>query len=170
MFMDLEVYRNYFLALFMTEQGKVRRFEIFDGDDSTFNRDEILKLLTNEDVEIVTFNGNNYDVPIITFALITPDPAEIKAACMRLTGPVCRAEYLLTLTGKVCECQASLASLSAATTRRLCRGGSNVEGHCKGRRKGLHGDCIGEVNTHPILAEHLNGGSWPCRSLGCENH
>jgi len=84
MFMDLEVYQNYFLALFMTEQGKVRRFEIFDGDDSTFNRDEILKLLTNEDVEIVTFNGNNYDVPIITFALITPDTAEIKAASDRI--------------------------------------------------------------------------------------
>ena len=84
LYMDLEVYRNYFLALFMTEQGKVRRFEIFEDDDSTFDRDEILKIIRHPDAEIITFNGNSYDVPILTFALVTPDPAEIKKASDRI--------------------------------------------------------------------------------------
>ena len=89
LFMDLEVYRNYFLALFMTEQGKVRRFEIFNNNDTSFNRDEILELVRNPDVEIITFNGNNYDVPILTFALVTPDTKQIKSASDRIiTGGV----------------------------------------------------------------------------------
>jgi hypothetical protein len=82
--MDLEVYGNYFLALFMTEQGKFRRFEIFDSDDSSFNQSEILELVQHPDVEIVTFNGNSYDVPILTFALVTPDTKLIKAASDRI--------------------------------------------------------------------------------------
>jgi len=84
LFMDLEVYKNYFLALFMTEQGKVRRFEIFNDDDSGFDRDEILRILRDPDVEIVTFNGNSYDVPILTFALVTPEPKYIKRASDRI--------------------------------------------------------------------------------------
>jgi hypothetical protein len=84
LFMDLEVYKNYFLALFMTEQGKVRRFEIFGDDDSAFDPDEILRIVRDPDVEIVTFNGNSYDVPILTFALVTPEPKHIKRASDRI--------------------------------------------------------------------------------------
>jgi hypothetical protein len=84
LFLDIEVYKNYFLALFMTEQGKVRRFEIFNGDDSKFDPEEILNLMTAEDVELVTFNGNSYDVPVLTYALVTPDTAKIKKVSDRI--------------------------------------------------------------------------------------
>lgn len=84
LFLDIEVYRNYFLALFMTEQGKVRRFEIFDGDDSAFDPEEILSLMTAEEVELVTFNGNSYDVPVLTYALVTPDTVKIKKVSDRI--------------------------------------------------------------------------------------
>lgn len=78
LFLDIEVYRNYFLALFMTEQGKVKRFEIFNGDDSKFDPEEILRLMTAEGVELVTFNGNSFDIPVLTYALVTPDTVKIK--------------------------------------------------------------------------------------------
>ena len=84
LFLDIEVYKNYFLALFMTEQGKVRRFEIFNGDDSTFDPEEILSLMTAKGVELVTFNGNSYDVPVLTYALVTPDTAKIKKVSDRI--------------------------------------------------------------------------------------
>lgn len=78
LFLDIEVYKNYFLALFMTEEGKVKRFEIFNGDDSNFNSEEVLALMTAAGVEIVTFNGNNFDIPILTYALVTKDTMQIK--------------------------------------------------------------------------------------------
>lgn len=84
LFLDIEVYKNYFLALFMTEQGKVRRFEIFNGDDSAFDPEEILSLMTADGVELVTFNGNSYDVPVLTYALVTPDTAKIKKVSDRI--------------------------------------------------------------------------------------
>lgn len=78
LFLDIEVYRNYFLALFMNEQGQTKMYEIFDDNAENFDREEILKILTHPDVEIVTFNGNNYDVPVLTKALVEPDTREIK--------------------------------------------------------------------------------------------
>lgn len=84
LFLDIEVYKNYFLALFMTEQGKVKRFEIFNGDDSKFDPEEILNLLTAKGVELVTFNGNSYDIPVLTYALVTPDTAKIKKVSNRI--------------------------------------------------------------------------------------
>ena len=79
LFLDIEVYRNYFLALFMTEQGKTKRFEIFN-DDSAFDPQAIYDLMTNEEVEIITFNGNNYDVPLLTMAMVNPNTQAIKRA------------------------------------------------------------------------------------------
>jgi len=84
LFLDVEVYRNYFLALFMDERGKAQGFEIFDGDDSAFQRDVVFGLITHKDVEIVTFNGNSYDLPILTLALTTPCTKTIKAASDRI--------------------------------------------------------------------------------------
>ena len=78
LFLDIEVYKNYFLALFMTEQGRVKRFEIFNGDDSKFDPEEVLDLMTAEGVELVTFNGNSFDIPVLTYALVTPDTVKIK--------------------------------------------------------------------------------------------
>ncbi len=84
LYLDIEVYRNYFLALFMNEDGGCKRFEIFNGDTSRFPRDVVLGLLKHPDVEIFTFNGNNYDIPLLTFALVNPDTVAIKRASDRI--------------------------------------------------------------------------------------
>lgn len=84
LFLDIEVYRNYFLALFMNEQGQVKRYEIFNDDRSKFSADDIFKIMTSKDVEIVTFNGNNYDVPILTLALVAPCTKTLKRASDRI--------------------------------------------------------------------------------------
>lgn len=84
LFLDVEVYKNYFLALFMTEQGKVRRYEIFEEDASSFDVDEIFALITNPDAEIVTFNGMCYDVPMLVLAMTTLDTAEVKRESDRI--------------------------------------------------------------------------------------
>jgi DNA polymerase elongation subunit (family B) len=84
LFLDIEVYQNYFLALFMTEQGKTKGFEIFDGDDSAFAPQEILDILQNPDFEIVTFNGNHYDIPILTMAMTNQNTRALKKASNRI--------------------------------------------------------------------------------------
>lgn len=83
-FLDIEVYRNYFLALFLSDTGKVKRFEIFNGDTSNFDPHAILAILTNPDIETVTFNGTSYDVPLLTMAMLDPDTKALKAASDRI--------------------------------------------------------------------------------------
>lgn len=83
-YLDIEVYKNYFLALFMNEQGGAKRFEIFNGDKSNFHADQIVALIENPDIEFVTFNGINYDIPLLTMALVYQDTEKIKAASDRI--------------------------------------------------------------------------------------
>ena len=64
--LDIEVYSNYFLAQFKSiDTGKVRSFEMFDGCD--FDRQTVNSILKSH--RIVTFNGLNFDMPILTLAL-----------------------------------------------------------------------------------------------------
>jgi DNA polymerase elongation subunit (family B) len=84
LFLDIEVYQNYFLALFMTEQGKTKGFEIFEDDESAFVPQEILDILQDPDVEIVTFNGNHYDIPILTMAMVNQNTQALKKASNRI--------------------------------------------------------------------------------------
>lgn len=79
-FLDIEVYRNYFLVLFMNDDLKAKRFEIFNDDVSGFDPEAILQIIGADDVEICTFNGMSYDIPILTFALLNRDTALIKQA------------------------------------------------------------------------------------------
>ena len=79
-FLDIEVYRNYFLVLFMNDDLKAKRFEIFNDDASGFDPEAILQIIGADDVEICTFNGMSYDIPILTFALLNRDTALIKQA------------------------------------------------------------------------------------------
>lgn len=65
--MDLEVYRNYFLAAFKAiDTGNHMLFEMYDGQD--LDRKTILKILSQ--YRIVTFNGMHYDMPILSYALV----------------------------------------------------------------------------------------------------
>jgi hypothetical protein len=84
LFFDIEVYRNYFLALFMQENGNTRRFEIFNDDKSNFPRDVVLDLMTHPGVELVGFNSSSYDLPLLTYALVNPTPADIKRESDRI--------------------------------------------------------------------------------------
>ena len=84
LFFDIEVYRNYFLALFMREDGKCKRFEIFNDDLSAFPRTAILDLITHPDVELVGFNSESYDLPLLTYALVHPVPKDIKRESDRI--------------------------------------------------------------------------------------
>jgi hypothetical protein len=59
LFLDIEVYHNYFLAQFMNEKQQTKKFEIFNDDVSGFNADVLFDLITSPEVEIVTFNGNS---------------------------------------------------------------------------------------------------------------
>lgn len=67
--LDTECYVNYFLMVFTNQSGKSKSFEIFNDDDSKFDKGAIAKILLNPEHEIVTFNGNGYDMPIVNLAL-----------------------------------------------------------------------------------------------------
>ena len=76
--LDCEVYSNYFLAQFKSiETGKVRAFEIFDGCE--FDKDTVRQILKS--YRIVTFNGINFDMPLLTMALCGQSTNQIKAVC-----------------------------------------------------------------------------------------
>ena len=75
LFLDVECYPNYFLALFRTADGKSKAFEAYDGQP--LDTAGLERYLTHPSFEIVTFNGNGYDIPILTYALDTPGPASL---------------------------------------------------------------------------------------------
>ena len=64
--MDIECYRNYFLVMFKrVDTGAVRTYELFDGQP--LNTGELRTVMGA--YRIVTFNGANYDLPMLTLAL-----------------------------------------------------------------------------------------------------
>lgn len=63
---DVECYRNYFLAKFYLPDGTFRKFEMYDGGPP-LNLHGLLATLY--EFELVSFNGNGYDLPIIAAAL-----------------------------------------------------------------------------------------------------
>lgn len=78
-FLDLEVYPNYFLAKFINMEGKVRDYEMYeDGDMKPLDIEGIRRIMNS--YTTVTFNGANYDFPILSLALAGKDCAELKEA------------------------------------------------------------------------------------------
>lgn len=72
---DTETYKNYHLfAVYNPETGKSNYVEMFN--DSEFGTNTVRKVM--RDFTIVTFNGNNYDLPIITYALSGKTNLQIK--------------------------------------------------------------------------------------------
>lgn len=67
--LDIECYRNYFLVMFKNYEGKKKYFEMYgdEFDGKVLDIEGIKKVLYS--YEIVTFNGNNYDIPILTYAM-----------------------------------------------------------------------------------------------------
>lgn len=76
--LDCEVYKDYFLAQFLeTSTGKIISFEQFDGQP--LDVDRLGRFLRQ--YRLVTFNGANFDLPVLAVALTGADCARIKQAC-----------------------------------------------------------------------------------------
>ena len=82
MICDIEIYSNYFLAAFMgMSSGKSFYFEMIQGEKAL----DIAGLSWMlHKFQIVTFNGNGFDLPILALALDGSDCAEMKHACNML--------------------------------------------------------------------------------------
>lgn len=81
--MDVETYRNYFLIKFKNaDTGNTCDFPIYPGS-APLDAMTVRKILAS--MRIVTFNGNNYDVPMVSYALhLTKEGLEPGAICERL--------------------------------------------------------------------------------------
>jgi hypothetical protein len=75
--LDIETYKNYFLVMFKRVDTKVvRYYELYDGQE--LNVKAIRQILQN--YRVVSFNGNNYDIPMLIYALRGASNTELKAA------------------------------------------------------------------------------------------
>ncbi len=84
--MDIECYSNYFLVKFKrVNTGAIREFEMFDGQVP--NPAQIMGIVLK--YRIVTFNGINYDMPMLTLAL--------RLMAQALKGTITELEACLTL-------------------------------------------------------------------------
>lgn len=74
---DTECYPNYWLLKFKFETGITYSFQLLEGQ--TFTREQKQSILNMFDLfTTVSFNGNYYDVPMITAALNGYDPQQLK--------------------------------------------------------------------------------------------
>lgn len=72
---DCEVYRDYFLAAFLNaDTGNVRHIEAFEGNP--FDAATAQAILRK--YRIVTFNGNSFDLPLLTLAMQGATCAKLK--------------------------------------------------------------------------------------------
>lgn len=67
LFLDVECFPNYFLAMFVDADGNHKAFEQYEGHP--LDTAGLQRYLEHPKLEIVTFNGNYYDIPICTLAL-----------------------------------------------------------------------------------------------------
>jgi hypothetical protein len=78
---DTEVYRDYFLLSFKhVENGLVRSFEMYEGHP--FDIKTVRSFFDR--YRVVSFNGINFDLPIITEALRGADCAKLKAIANKI--------------------------------------------------------------------------------------
>ena len=74
---DVECYHNYFLIMFYSvKHDKYTYIEVFNGSD--YDKAKLKKLLTHH--TIITFNGNNYDIPLIYMLLDGKTTEQLKKA------------------------------------------------------------------------------------------
>lgn len=76
--LDVECFPNYFLIMFTDVSGKYKAFEQYRGHPLDIMG--VLSVMTNPQVELVTFNGNSYDMPIIALALTGVDNMDLHDA------------------------------------------------------------------------------------------
>lgn len=75
---DIEVYKDYFLIAFKNiETGSVKCFEMYDGVE--LDTDGIRAIVSKN--TIVSFNGINFDIPLMTYALNGATNVQLKKLC-----------------------------------------------------------------------------------------
>lgn len=75
--MDIECYIDYFLVMFRrVDTGATRQYEMFEGQ--RLDTEEIRRIMRS--YRVVTFNGNNYDLPMLAYALTGVPCAKLKEA------------------------------------------------------------------------------------------
>jgi DNA polymerase elongation subunit (family B) len=74
--LDLEVYQNYFLAAFLNTETR----EVFNFTDPK----NIPRLIENQ--TLITFNGNNFDMPLLSYFLAGATTQQLKVACDAIIG------------------------------------------------------------------------------------
>lgn len=75
---DTEVYKDYFLLCVLElSTGKTRRFEMYEG--KTFAVADVQNVMQH--YTTISFNGNNFDLPIITAALAGKSCIQLKEIC-----------------------------------------------------------------------------------------
>jgi hypothetical protein len=81
--LDTECFSDYWLvSMLKLETGKIRHFELHDS--SKLDTKLIIGFLKSD--TIVTFNGNNYDLPLLSAALAGYDNAQLKALSDSIIG------------------------------------------------------------------------------------
>lgn len=96
---DIETYRDYFLVAFLNaDTGSVRHFEMYEGQ--ALDIKTLRQILAK--YRLVSFNGNSFDLPLLTLALGGADCAEIKTACNQIIKHNLRA-WALGIDPLVCD-------------------------------------------------------------------
>jgi hypothetical protein len=75
-FLDIEVYRDWFLCAILLPNGKILNFEMYPG--ITLDAANLTKVL--KQYRVVGFNSTNYDLPLTAFAIGGATCAQIKQA------------------------------------------------------------------------------------------
>ena len=81
MYLDLEIYPNYFLAMFMNDNEKFGYVEMYN--DSPLDDEKFIRLLSAK-ATYYTFNGANFDMPLVRYALAGASNAQLKEACDKI--------------------------------------------------------------------------------------
>jgi len=75
---DTEIYRDYFLVQFLNiATGNVTSFELYD--DHPLDIDKVRSIISKH--TIISFNGLNFDIPILTYALKGATTQQLKECC-----------------------------------------------------------------------------------------
>ena len=74
--MDIELYPNYFLVSFHNQDGELFFFEMYE--DHPLDIDGLEEMINS--APMITFNGLNYDIPILTLAMKGADNELLKTA------------------------------------------------------------------------------------------
>lgn len=76
LYCDIECYPNYYLIMFINESGRYAAFE--QSPYHEIDLGKLLNLITARGAEIVTFNGTNYDLPMMSMGISGYSNSELK--------------------------------------------------------------------------------------------